>query len=265
MIAEGSGTSTSVVRAFEELERIALAGENGITLGQLAATIPTAKSTTHRYVATLLALGVVRRDDFARLRLGYKLVELAGVLLDGDDVRSAAAPILNDLAARTGETVHLGVVADGEVVYIAKIESPHSVRLVSRIGARVPLDCSAMGMAILAQLDGEPFAQALALPRAARTDRTIVDREALLAELDRVRAVGVALDDEENEIGVRCIGAAVAVAGEPVAAISVSAPEVRMSHERCAELTPHMIAAAADISRRLGRARMHSPSATHTR
>jgi DNA-binding IclR family transcriptional regulator len=265
MIAEGPGTSTSVVRAFDVLERIALAGEDGITLGQLAATIPTAKSTTHRYVATLLGLGVVRRDDFARLRLGYKLVELAGVLLDGDDVRSAAAPILTDLAARTGETVHLGVIADSEIVYIAKIESPHSVRLVSRIGARIPFYCSAMGKAVLAHLDGEPFDAALAIPRSARTDHTIVDGDALLAELERVRGVGVALDDEENEIGVRCIGAAVVVGGEPVAAISVSAPEVRMSHERCAELTPHMIAAAGEIARRLGRARMHAPASTHTR
>ncbi|MDO8187299.1 IclR family transcriptional regulator [Conexibacter sp. JD483] len=265
MIAEGSGTSTSVVRAFDVLERIALAGEDGITLGQLAAMIPTAKSTTHRYVATLLRLGVLRRDERGHLRLGYKLVELAGTLLDGDDVRSAAAPILNTLAARTGETVHLGVVADDEVVYIAKIESPHSVRLVSRIGARVPFYCSAMGKAILANLDGEPLERALAIPRAARTERTIVERAALLAEVDRVRAVGVALDDEENEIGVRCIGAAVVVGHEPVAAISVSAPEVRMSHERCTELTPHMIAAAAEISRRLGRARMHAPASTHTR
>src|SRR5262249_30381243 len=154
-----------------------------------------------------LGLGVVRRDDFARLRLGYKLVELAGVLLDGDDVRAAAAPILNDLAARTGETVHLGVIADSEIVYIAKIESPHSVRLVSRIGARVPFYCSAMGKAVLSNLEGEALEHALSIPRAARTERTIVDGAALLTELARVRSVGVALDDEENEIGVRCIGA----------------------------------------------------------
>lgn len=262
---ESSGTSTSVVRAFEVLEQIALAGEDGLTFGQLAAAIPTAKSTTHRYVATLLRLGVVRRDERSHLRLGYKLVELAGVLLEGDDVRSAAAPILNDLAARTRETVHLGVVADDEVVYVAKIESAHSVRLVSRIGARVPFYCSAMGKAILASLEGESFERALTIPRNRRTERTIVDRQALLDEVERIRAVGVALDDEENEIGVRCIGAAIVVGHEPIAAISVSAPEVRMSHERCSELTPHMIAAAAEISRRLGRARMHTSASTHTR
>jgi DNA-binding IclR family transcriptional regulator len=247
-------TSSSVERAFELLDHISAAGPEGLTLAQLASGVPTAKSTTHRYVATLLELGVLRRSDAGRLQLGLKLVELAGAMLDGDNVRAAADPVLHDLVARTGETVHLGVPADGCVVYIAKVESPQSVRLVSRIGARVELHCSAMGKALMARFDTHALEAALARPRELRTMHTITSADALVAELDKVREAGVAIDNEENELGVRCVGAAVVGRGsEPIAAISVSAPASRMPPERCAEITPVVIAAAHEIARRLGR------------
>jgi DNA-binding IclR family transcriptional regulator len=249
-----SGTSTSVERAFELLDRIAAAGPDGLTLAELAAGVPTAKSTTHRYVTTLLELGVVRRDSAGRLMLGLRLVELAGALLDGDNLRSVAEPVLHDLVARTGETVHLGVPSDGHVVYIAKVESPQSVRLVSRIGARIPMHCSAMGKALLAQLDEAALRVALERPREVRTMHTLTSADALLAELVKVRSEGVAIDDEENELGVRCIGTVLHGNGTtPVGAISVSAPAARMTHERCREVAPAVLAAAEEIARRLGR------------
>jgi IclR family acetate operon transcriptional repressor len=249
-----SGTSTSVERAFELLDHIAAAGPSGLTLAELAAEVPTAKSTTHRYVTTLLELGVVRRDGAGRLTLGLRLVELAGALLDGDHLRSAAEPVLHELVERTGETVHLGVPSDGHVVYIAKVESPQSVRLVSRIGARIPMHCSAMGKALLAQLDEAALSVALERPRELRTMHTLTSADALLAELEKVRGEGVAIDDEENELGVRCIGTVVHGNGTaPVGAISVSAPATRMTHERCAEVAPAVLAAAEEIARRLGR------------
>jgi IclR family acetate operon transcriptional repressor len=249
-----SGTSTSVERAFELLDHIAAAGPSGLTLAELAAEVPTAKSTTHRYVTTLLELGVVRRDGAGRLTLGLRLVELAGALLDGDHLRSAAEPVLHELVERTGETVHLGVPSDGHVVYIAKVESPQSVRLVSRIGARIPMHCSAMGKALLAQLDEAALGVALERPRELRTMHTLTSADALLTELETVRTEGVAIDDEENELGVRCIGTVVHGNGAaPVGAISVSAPATRMTHERCAEVAPAVLAAAEEIARRLGR------------
>ena len=174
-------TSSSVERAFELLDLVGAAGPRGLTLAELAAGLPTAKSTTHRYVITLLSLGVLARDGAGRLRLGVKLVELAGALLDGDHLRGAAEPVLHDLVARTGETVHLGVPAEGEVVYVAKVESTQSVRLVSRIGARVALHCSAMGKALMARLDEDALQAALARPRPVRTMHTITAIDALLA------------------------------------------------------------------------------------
>lgn len=245
--------STSVERAFELVDRVAAAGPEGVTLAQLATEVATAKSTTHRYVSTLLGLGVLRRDDAGRIYLGLKLVELAGALLGGDNLRTAAEPILHELVARTRETVHLGVPSDGHVVYIAKVESPQSVRLVSRIGARAPFHCSSMGKAMLAALDEDALRVALERPREVRTTHTITALQPLLAELEKVRAAGVAIDDEENETGVRCIGAAIrGTRGQPVAAISVSGPASRMTHEHVAEITPSVVSAAQEIARALG-------------
>ena len=261
-----TATSTSVERAFELLDLIA-AAPDGLSLSELTALAPRSKSTTHRYVATLLGLGVVRRDDAGRLRPGLKLLELAVALLEGDDLRATAGPLLADLARHTGETVHLGVLSEGEVVYIAKIESPHSVRLVSRIGARVPLHCSAMGKALLASLSPEELDAALAgRSRERRTPHTLTGAAELRAEIERVRASGIAIDDEENEAGVRCLGAAIAgPAGTAAGAISVSAPAGRMPLERCHELAPVVREASAEIGRRLTGARDASPRATGER
>src|SRR5918996_1043107 len=141
-------TSSSVRRAFDLLTLIEGVEPRGATLAELAERTPLAKSSTLRYLTTLEELGAVRRGDGGRFRLGLRLAELAGGLLENDDLRSAAEPLLHDLLALSGETVHLGVPSGSEVVYIAKVESRHSVRLVSRIGSRVPVHCSAMGKAI---------------------------------------------------------------------------------------------------------------------
>ena len=250
---DGYATSTSVKRAFELLDRIAVAGPDGVSLNELAGAVPTAKSTTHRYVATLVELGAVRRDAAGRLHLGIKLIELAGALLGSDDLGTVADPILKDLVAKTGETVHLGRPSDADVVYIAKVESPQSVRLVSRIGARVPMYSSAMGKAVLAALHDDERGRLLALPREARTKHTIVGEAELLEELARVRERGYTIDDEENEVGVRCIGAAILDArGAPHGAISVSAPAGRMTLARAHRTAPEVVRAAHEIARRLG-------------
>jgi DNA-binding IclR family transcriptional regulator len=246
-------TSTSVERAFDLLDRIAAAGADGISLGELAGSVRTAKSTTHRYVATLVELGAVRRDQLGRLHLGLKLIELAGALMEADDLRSVASPVLEELVRSTGETVHLGVPSDGDVVYIAKFESPQSVRLVSRIGARVPMYCSAMGKAMMATLDEPALEPLLATPREKRTERTIVGEAELRAELARVRERGFAIDDEENEAGVRCVGVSIVDAhGAALGAISVSAPAGRMTPTRAKKTAPDVVAAGQEIARRLG-------------
>jgi DNA-binding IclR family transcriptional regulator len=232
---------------------VASAGGDGVTLAALATEMPTAKSTTHRYVTTLLKLGVLRRDSTGRLFLGLKLVELANALLSGDDLCRAGEPIMQDLVARTGETVHLGIPESGYVVYVAKVESPQSVRLVSQVGARVPMHRTAMGKALLAGLGSEELRRALAQSRDSRSELTHPADAILLAELEQVRASGAAIDDEENEPGVRCVGAAIVGRDHrPLGAISVSAPASRVTRAWCAELIPTIRAAADRIAADLG-------------
>jgi DNA-binding IclR family transcriptional regulator len=245
-------TSSSVKRAFDLIDVIEAAEPRGATLADVAAAVPMAKSSVLRYLTTLVDVGVLRRDGHGSFRLGLRLVELAGGLLDNDDLRSVAEPLLHDLVMASGETVHLGVPSDREVVYIVKVESPQSVRLVSRIGSRAPTHCTAMGKAILAQLPEQSRATMLGR-LTARTPKTITSAARLAAELDTVRERGFSIDDEENEAGVRCVGAAVlATNGEPLGAISVSGPAGRLNLERAAELGPSVVKTANLVARRLG-------------
>ena len=247
-----AATSSSVRRAFDLIDLVEAAEPRGVTLADLAAAVPMAKSSVLRYLTTLVDVGVLRRDGQSNFRLGLRLVELAGGLLENDDLRSVAEPLLHDLVAVSGETVHLGIPLGTDVVYIAKVESPQSVRLVSRIGSQVPTHCSAMGKAILAHVPAEERSSLLgALTR--RTPKTITSASALAAELEAIRKRGFSIDDEENETGVRCIGAAVtATNGAPLGAISISGPAGRLSRDRAAGLGPSVIEAANEVARRLG-------------
>lgn len=253
-------TSASVKRAFDLIERIERSGPNGATLSELASAVEMAKSTTLRYLSTLVELRVVQRDHLGRFRLGLRLVELAGRLLGSDDLASVADPVMRELVVTSGETVHLGVPSGSDMVYVAKVESPQSIRLVSRIGARVPMYSSAMGKALLAALaDGRRSEHLGSLEP--RTRNTITDLRALTTELDATRKRGFAIDNEENETGVRCLGAAVLAAdGEPLGALSVSGPAGRLGLQRCRALAPDLIEATREIARRLG----HSPGVDGT-
>ncbi|MDH2429957.1 IclR family transcriptional regulator [Sphaerisporangium sp. TRM90804] len=256
--------SSSVDKAFELIEAVSETGRAGITLGELAGRAGVALSTAHRYVTSLLELGVLDRDAAGSYHLGVTLVALAGQYLEEDGLRAAARPFLAELVEISGETVHLGTPVGNQIVYIDKVESAKSVRLVSRIGSRVPLHCTAMGKAVLAMLDERRRAEALAGPLDRRTPRTLVGG-ALAAELDVIRERGFAIDDEENEEGVRCVGLPIMNAsGQPVAAFSVSAPANRFSLEDCHTLAPSALAIATQISRRIGyAATRHAAAAAH--
>ncbi|MCW2882363.1 MAG: Transcriptional regulator, IclR family [Sphaerisporangium sp.] len=249
---QGGRKSSSVDKAFELIQTVSDTGRAGITLGQLADRAGVAVSTAHRYVTSLLELGVLDRDAAGSYHLGVTLVALAGQYLEEDGLRAAARPYLAELVELSGETVHLGIHVGDQIVYIDKVESAKSVRLVSRIGSGVPLHCTAMGKAVLALLDARRGEELLAGPLDRRTARTLTG-SALLAELDVVRDQGFAIDDEENEEGVRCVGLPIMNAsGQPVAAFSVSAPANRFSIDDCHRLAPSALAMAAEISRRIG-------------
>jgi DNA-binding IclR family transcriptional regulator len=181
------------------------------------------------------------------------LIELASAYLGDLDLVDQARPILGELVAATGETVHLGILAGTEIVYVDKAESEQSLRMVSRIGSRNPVHCTALGKSIIA-FAGEEYLVALAasgLER--RTPNTLVELHALRADLAEVRIRGYAVDCEENKIGLRCIGAEIRDhQRRVVGAISISGPSVRVDDASVARLSPLVRRAADQISRGLG-------------
>lgn len=252
-LTDPRAVSTSVTKAIRIVELLAAKPDGGMTLAELSLQLGMPKSTTHRYLATLIALGLTERDGTDHFRLGTKVVELAGSFLANSDLRTEGNAVLEDLAAKTGETVHLAVPSRGEVVYIAKVESIHALRMYSHIGARLPMHSTSLGKAILAHLPAARIDEILLAPMTARTARTITSAHELATELERIRQQGFAIDDEENEIGVCCVGAPVFdYMAAPVAAVSISGPITRMSRERCVTLGPMVRDAALSVSRRIG-------------
>jgi IclR family acetate operon transcriptional repressor len=252
-LADRRKVSVTVAKAFGIVEALAPETDRGLTLADLSLRVALPKSTVHRYLATLVELGLAQRSDSDRFRLGTKVVELAGVYLAGSDLRRESQPALDALSERTNETIHLAVCSEAEVVYIAKVESRHAVRMYSYIGARLPMHSTALGKAMLAFGPHEWMRQTLARGLAERTPHTIVSPAALEADLATIRSRGYSTDNEENELGVRCVGAPVFDFTQAViAAISLSGPTDRMDRRRAAELGPVVRDAARSISRRMG-------------
>jgi IclR family acetate operon transcriptional repressor len=248
-----ASVSTTVAKAINILDILAAKAEAGISLAELCALIDIPKSSTHRYLVTLQELGLAERKSNDRYTLGTKIIEMAGTYLLQSDLRNDSQPVLDELAELTGETIHLAVPSGTEVVYIAKVESKHALSMYSHIGARLPMHCTALGKAILAFSDRHKLQAVLAAPLVIRTPNSITLVKALEDELTSIRKRGYAIDNEENEIGIRCIGAPIFdYTTKPVGAISVSAPSDRMDPERCNTLGPLLLKAAQKVSRRKG-------------
>ncbi len=253
---------TNLVQSIERVSQILdLLGQNpqGISLKDLSSKVNLPKGTTHRLLSSLAYLGYVRQDEKTRnYLLGFKLVELGNILLNQLDLRKEAEPFLKELAERTKETIHMVILDHDEVVYIEKVEGDHNpsgLKMASRIGLRNPAHSSAVGKVLLSHLSEEAlneFFKKNVLQK--RTENTITDVTRLKDHLKIVRNQGFAIDDEENEKGVRCIGAPIFDrSGHPVAAISISGPAFRITKKLAQEvLKKEVMETALKISQRLG-------------
>ena len=237
----------------------------GISIRELSAKIKLPKGTTHRLLSSLSYFGYVRQDSKTRnYFLGLKLVELGNLLLSQLDLRKEAEPFLRDLAERTKETVHMVFLDRGEIVYIDKVEldhNPSGLRMASRVGLRNPAHSSAVGKVLLSHLPEEELNGLIkekGLPK--RTENTITDLIQLKEHLKAVRTQGYAIDDEENEKGIRCVAAPLYnEIGKVVAAISISAPAFRVTKKVIQEsLKKEVMETASKISERLGFSRNKS-------
>ena len=222
---------------------------------QIAEQLSLHKSTIHRLLAALERHGYIRRQPGnGKYSLGLKLFELGSRAVAGLDLREPAQSILERLVSETGETAHLCVIDGGQMVSVAIAESSRTVRTPATVGRRSPLHCTAVGKAILAFLP-ERALRALLKQQPLRkfTSRTLVTRAALMAELARIRARGYAIDDEEIEEGLRCVGAPVRnYSGAVVASLSIAGPAFRLSRARLPLLAEAVTDAAERLSADLG-------------
>jgi len=234
-------------------------GNGSYSIREISHTLKLPKSTVHRILHTLCNFGFVLQDPVSKdYFLGFRLVELGQAVLERIDFRKEAQPFLNDLADSVQETVHLAQLDDGKIVYLDKVEKirvPTALRMASRIGARNFAHSSALGKVLLAfapENKRNKIFKQKGLPKL--TENTITNLNQLQAHLTRIRSKGYAIDDEENEKGIRCVAAPVKdYTGEVIAAISISGPTVRMTMERIGrELTAHVVSTADKISQTLG-------------
>jgi DNA-binding IclR family transcriptional regulator len=236
------------------LETLAHRGPD-LSLTQLSEALELHKSTAHRLIRVLERHRLVEKNtNNGKYRLGLKLFELGTRAVSQLDLRERAHPFLEKVMLSTGETVHLCVYDEGEVVYVDKMEPARSVRMASTVGRRNPAYCTAVGKAMMAHLpedEVEAAAQRHGMKRLTRN--TICTLVELQAELAKVRAQGYAVDNEENEEGLSCVGAAVwGFSPYPMAAISVSGPTFRVTSDKIPLVAQAVMAGAAALSRELG-------------
>lgn len=226
-------------RLFLVLETLADTGP--VTLAALCQHLDLNKSTVHRLLSSLIYAGYVRQDpESGKYALSYKILTLSNKILGHMDILETVRPFFRQLSQDTGETVHF-VQLDGlEAIYIYKQESyQNSVRMASMVGNRIPLYCSGVGKAMMADMDGERVSRIWNHSDVRKmTPNTVVDYPRFLEMLEEVRLRGYALDNEEHELGVRCIAASIPdYSGRPSYAFSISAPVTRMSDSRIEELS----------------------------
>jgi len=246
-------TIQSIDKALDLIELLAEHGT--LSLIELTERLEQPKSSIYRIVLTLENRGFISRsDEDGKYCLGYKPLMLTRNLLERNTLRAAALPEMKKLSDLYGDTVNLGVLLNGEILYVDIIESKHPLRMTDSVGSRSPFHATAIGKAIAAQLPDDTvrgLAGGFGLP--SFTPNTITTEDGLLSELARIRGQGYALDDEEIVEGARCVGAPIFdLRGRSVGAISLSGAKHRFKDDRLPEISGQVREAAQSVSRKLG-------------
>lgn len=218
-------TVNSVDHAAKLLILLGERSELGVSDLSRALGIP--RATIYRLVRTLILYGLVKQNG-TRYRLGYRVLELASQVPELPTIERQVVPLLQDLMTRTGETSHFAVVDEGYVTYLAKVDSPHPIRMFSRVGWRGPLHATGVGKAILAHSPPELLDKVIAEGLMPLTSRTIVDPDHLKAELDSIRGRGLSIDDGELIDGLYCMAVPVLNGDRCHGAVSIAGPRDRM-------------------------------------
>ncbi|NKQ12736.1 IclR family transcriptional regulator [Pseudomonas sp. SST3] len=227
----------SVIKAFKILSAFQVEGEK-LTLSQLTRRLDMNIATVHRFLVTLESVGAIVRTIDGAFELGLLLAELGGRVSIMDVMHNAFEPHVNALAETFGETIHGGILDNGTVCYVAKGEGYRSLTITTHIGKRLPSYCTGLGKALMSMLDREELERCIGLQSFERhTNKTTTDRTELLREIELVRARGYALDDEQVEMGLRCVAVPISCPGIRVkSAISLSAPTTRLDQKKIKEV-----------------------------
>jgi DNA-binding IclR family transcriptional regulator len=248
---QAPATVQSVDRALSILELLARDGEAGVT--EIANELKVHKSTAFRLLATLEAHRLVEQDgDRGRYRLGVGNLRLAGATTARLDLVTEARPVCRQLAADTGETVNITVRSETSALYLDQVAGSSALQSHNWVGQHIPLHATSNGKVLLSELTEPELKAALReLPRF--TDTTITTRPRFRDELATVRADGYALAVDELEVGLTAAAAPIRSAhGDIIASMSISGPTFRLDDDRLAETVPLLVAAALEVSHRLG-------------
>jgi IclR family KDG regulon transcriptional repressor len=251
---ESRNTIRSVAQALKALDYLESCGD-GAGVTEVGQALGVHKSTASRLLAAMESKGYVARNDVTgKYSLGIRVLELAKTKLDQLDLRTYARPFLEELVKRTEETAHLAILDQASIVYIDKVDTPHTLVMRFRIGYRIAPHCTALGKAILSALPQariDAILQEKGLQRF--TPNTITDPLMFKEHLRKVRIQGFAVDDEEHEEGMRYAAAIIRNhTGCVVGAISVTGPAVRVSRQRVEEIGVLVRDACRRLSRSLG-------------
>jgi DNA-binding IclR family transcriptional regulator len=244
----------SVAKALAIVDLLALK-QRDMSLGEIANELALPKSTAHGLISTMRDAGYLDQSPFnGRYKLGVRFFEIGSVVASSWDVRKVSAPFIKQLVNDMEETVHLVVLDKGEVLYIDKRESNHSIRIVSQVGTRLPAHCTGVGKVMLAYLKPSEVDHIVKTKGLTRyTQKTITDPNILKTELQKIRAQGYAIDNGEIMASLRCVAAPIMNhEGNVCAAISLSGSTSRLEGDRLRQSVDKIIITAADISKELG-------------
>ena len=244
----------SLARALSILN--ALAEEDpGLTLSELVQKVGLAPSTTHRLLTTLQDGQYVRFESERNLwSVGLQAFVVGSAFARSRDLVLTARPFMRQLMEQSGETVNLAIEDDGQAVYMAQVECCQAMRAITHPGGRVPLHCSGVGKALLAAMPKSEVTRILRERGMLRlTPKTINSPAKLRQELDRSRALGYAMDDEEHAVGLRCVAAPIYDEwGRALGGLSLSGPMARVTDARFAALGAMVAEMAGKITLRIG-------------
>lgn len=228
---------------------------DGIGITEISDLVNLHKSTVYRLLSTLIYKGyVVQDEESSKYKITFKLFELGSKKVDKLDLLKSSKPYTKMLMESINEVVHLIIREEADIIYIDKVEANNTISMKSRIGKRAPMYCTATGKAMLAFLPEDEILKVWHSSKIVKlTENTITDFITFKKELQTIKRNGYAIDDEENEIGVKCVGAPIFnMSGDVVAAISLTGPMHRITDDKIDFISKEVMKYANLISKEIG-------------